>query len=149
MQYFIVKIVQIMTIICRSCFAGSFRSASLQLLCSGQGARQLPAHDWVPTLCGPMMNTFFFGTDCCWNRNLLPRHVLNDGPSFLFKAHQVLYWLQESLSLFMEKFLIFPTKQFVDGGSSSLEPKNQLKHTDASYGTYDMWDYAFDWYQVV
>ena len=64
----------------------STKTPHTNLLCCGQGARQLPAHDLVPTLCGQMMNTFFFGADCCWNQNLHLRHVLNDGPSFL-KRH--------------------------------------------------------------
>ena len=30
-----------------------------------------------------------------------------------------------------------------------LVPKNQLMHTDATYGICDMWNYALEWYQVV
>ena len=42
------------------------------------------------------------------------------------------------------------TKPFLAGGSSSLEPKNQPMHTDATYETYDKWNnYALEWYQVV
>ena len=48
----------------------------------------------------------------------------------------------------MEKYLIFPSKHFLAGGNSLLEPKTQLMHTNATYGTCDMWNYALDWYQV-
>ena len=34
------------------------------------------------------------------------------------------------------------------GGNSLLEPKTQLMHTDATYGTCDMWNIALEWYQV-
>ena len=49
----------------------------------------------------------------------------------------------------MENYLIFPSKRFLAGGNSLLEPKTQLMHTDATYGTCDMWNYALEWYQVV
>ena len=49
----------------------------------------------------------------------------------------------------MEKYLIFPSKRFLAGENSLLEPKTQLMHTGATYGTCDMWNYASEWYQVV
>ena len=49
----------------------------------------------------------------------------------------------------MEKYLIFPSKRFLAGGNSLLEPKTQLMHTDACYETCDMLNYALEWYQVV
>ena len=50
----------------------------------------------------------------------------------------------------MEEFLIFPSKHFLAGGSSLLEPKNRPMHTDATYGTYEKWNnYALEWYQVI
>ena len=38
----------------------------------------------------------------------------------------------------MEKYLIFPSKRFLAGANSLLEPKTQLMDTDATYGTCDM-----------
>ena len=50
----------------------------------------------------------------------------------------------------MKKVLIFPSKHFLAGGSSLLEPKNPPMYIDATYGTYDKWNnYALEWYQVV
>ena len=49
----------------------------------------------------------------------------------------------------MGNFLIFPSKHFLAGGSSLLEPKNQPMHTDATYGTCDKLNYALEGYQVV
>ena len=49
----------------------------------------------------------------------------------------------------MEIFLIFPWKPLLAGGNSLLEPRNQLMHTDATFGTCDKWNYALEWYQVV
>ena len=43
----------------------------------------------------------------------------------------------------------FHTIPFLASGSSLLKLKIQLKHTDASFGTCDVWNYALDWYQVV
>ena len=43
----------------------------------------------------------------------------------------------------------FHTIPFLASGNSLLKLKIQLKHTDASYGTCDVWNYALDWYQVV
>ena len=48
----------------------------------------------------------------------------------------------------MEKHLIFPSKHFLAGGNWLLQPNIQLMHTNAIYGTCDMWNYALDWYQV-
>ena len=48
-----------------------------------------------------------------------------------------------------DKFKIFPLMPFLAGENSLLEHKTQPKHTDASYGTCDMWNYPLDWYQKV
>ena len=49
----------------------------------------------------------------------------------------------------MEKFMIFTSKPLLAGGNSFLEPRNELMHTDATYGTCDIWNYALEWYEVV
>ena len=49
----------------------------------------------------------------------------------------------------MEKFQIFPSKPFLAGGSSLLEPKTQLMHSDGTYDTYEMCNYPLEGYQVV
>ena len=67
----------------------------------------------------------------------------------VISAPWVLWGSQESLPKLMEKFLIFPSKPFLAGGSSLSEPKNQPMHIEATYGTCDEWNYALEWHQVV